>query len=168
MSWKDEQSLTSALEGAFERIWRQRMSGLPIINPNLSVRAIAFQAYRVHWLGVLITPWFMNLICVALREMPESQLPCGEKAIHHFPAGAFEFISCEEPDIGRYQMCSLFSPMFEFGDQRTAEQTAEVVMQQLLALPQAEAAATMSRRDLLRGAFAKGRHNAAADRGKLR
>ncbi len=40
---------------------------------------------------------------------------------------------CSEEGIGRYLMCSLFSPVFEFADQQTAVATAEAVMAGLMA-----------------------------------
>jgi [NiFe] hydrogenase assembly HybE family chaperone len=37
-----------------------------------------------------------------------------------FPAGRFDFLVGEEAGLGRYQMCSLFSPVLEFEDQEAA------------------------------------------------
>ncbi|MCU7925204.1 MAG: [NiFe]-hydrogenase assembly chaperone HybE [Candidatus Thiodiazotropha sp. (ex Dulcina madagascariensis)] len=59
------------------------------------------------------------------------QIPPGTP-FSQLPAGPYEFILGEEAGIGRYQMCSLFSPVFEFADQATAVATAEAVMHALM------------------------------------
>ena len=55
-------------------------------------------------------------------------LALGSSVPHTFPAGRFEFLLGEEDALGRYQMCSLFSPMFDFADAEAAMATAEAVM----------------------------------------
>ena len=40
----------------------------------------------------------------------------------------FDFIGSHEPAFGSYAACSLFSPMFEFGDQAAAVATARAVL----------------------------------------
>jgi [NiFe] hydrogenase assembly HybE family chaperone len=57
-----------------------------------------------------------------------SELSPGSTQQHVFPSGAYDFIVGDETGIGRYQMCSLFSPMFEFEDQASALDTAMAVM----------------------------------------
>jgi len=42
-------------------------------------------------------------------------LPVGEKRRYTFPAGSFDFISAHADAIGAYLICSLFSPLLEFG-----------------------------------------------------
>ena len=115
------------LQQRFEEIYRERMIGLPMVNDVLQVTTIGFEKYEKFYLGVLITPWCMNLML-----MPEgsewSWLQPGSKQRHTLPSGVYEFVVANEPGIGRYQSCSLFSPMFEFGDHATAVATAEAVM----------------------------------------
>ena len=50
------------LESAFERVRRERMIDVPMLNPRLAVQAVGFRDWRGGWLGILITPWFMNLM----------------------------------------------------------------------------------------------------------
>ncbi len=117
------------------------MRGVPMLNPALGVRALAFRPWQEHWLGVLVTPWFMNLV-VAPR-VRERWMPCGERESRHlvFPAGVYEFIGAQDPQLGPWMACSLFSPMFEFADMPSAEATALAVMQGLFEAPAAAAAA---------------------------
>jgi len=113
-----------ALEAAFRRIERSQMQGVPMLNAALSVEAIGFRPWGDHWLGILITPWFMNLWL--MPRIAAKWNPIGERDSRHyvFPAGVYEFIGGRDPALGDYQACSLFSPMFEFSDQAEARDTA--------------------------------------------
>jgi len=124
--------LTKGLEIHFRRIERERMQGLPLLNPALQVKAVGFREWQGRCLGVLITPWFMNLMLLPDEGDDWEDLQIGDKQLHQFPAGPYEFILGEEAGIDRFQMCSLFSPMFEFADQATAVATAEEVMRGLM------------------------------------
>jgi len=118
------------------------MAGVPIVNPALSVEAVGFRPWDEHWLGVLVTPWFMNLWLmprVAARWQP---IAPGASRHYVFPAGVFEFIGGHEPTIGDYQACSLFSPMYDFGDQATARATAVAALEALFDAAHREAGET--------------------------
>ncbi len=121
--------LKTGLEAAFTAIQYQRMADVPILNPCLQVRAVGFNEWGGHCLGVLITPWFMNLMLLPHEGDDWTGLCSGTKINHTFPSGSYEFIVGEEEGIGQYQMCSLFSPMFEFEDQAAAVATAEAVLE---------------------------------------
>jgi [NiFe] hydrogenase assembly HybE family chaperone len=147
MHWQNIAELTQALETCFSNIQQQRMADVPILNPVLRVQAVDFQHYQQAWIGILITPWFMNVLYFDVDNQP-----IGAKVTHHFPAGEFEFISSYEQALGCYQSCSLYSPMFAFQQQDIAVQTAQAALQALLQIPEAP---SISRRDLLRGQFSK-------------
>lgn len=116
---------------AFRIVHEMRMHDVPILNPAIAVEAVGFAPWDAHWLGCLVTPWFMNLML--LPRVPERwvRLRPGEKHTYVFPAGAFEFIGGREEAIGEYQACSLFSPMFEFRDHATARLTADACLSAL-------------------------------------
>jgi len=124
--------LTAGLEAAFTRIQRERMTDVPILNPALRVQAVGFSVREEYCLGVLITPWFMNLMLLPLDGDAWAGLPPGSKIDQAFPSGSYEFILGEEEGIGRYLMCSLFSPVFEFENQAAAVATAEAVLTGLM------------------------------------
>lgn len=121
----------AALEQAFERVHRGPMAGMPMSNPALRVQAVGFRAWQSHWLGVLITPWFMNLVLMPRIASAWSPLAERDKRCLAFPAGVFEFIGGHDPVLGDYQACSLFSPMFEFADHGGAVATALAVLEGL-------------------------------------
>ncbi|PVV06317.1 MAG: hypothetical protein B6D77_16105 [gamma proteobacterium symbiont of Ctena orbiculata] len=124
--------LIQGLECQFRHIQQERMQGLPLLNPALHVEAVGFCKWNEYCLGVLITPWFMNLMLLPPEGDSWETMGVGDKQLHHMPSGPYEFILGEEEGIGRYQMCSLFSPVFEFADQATAVATAEAVMDALM------------------------------------
>jgi [NiFe] hydrogenase assembly HybE family chaperone len=145
MHWQNVAELNSELEFCFTQIQQQRMADVPILNPALRVQAVDFQLFQQTWIGILITPWFMNLL-----YFHGDNALVGSKITHLFPAGQFEFIVSHEQELGFYQSCSLYSPMFDFQQQEIAVQTARAALQELLKIPKP---ANMSRRDLLRGQF---------------
>lgn len=124
--------LIDKLEASFRRFQQQRLANLPIVNPRLKVQAVGFRAWQGHCLGVLVTPWFMNLMLLPQTGGEWRERPPGSKVLHRFPSGSYEFIAGEEEGIGAYQMCSLFSPMSEFDSQALAVAIAEKVMQELM------------------------------------
>jgi [NiFe] hydrogenase assembly HybE family chaperone len=136
------------LEAAFREIAATRMAGVPILHPGLSVEAIGFEPEGTWAQGVLVTPWFMNLLRWPLAD-DDVPLALGVSAARTCGAQALEFIGAEAPGFGRFEACSLFSPMHEFADQLAAVATAR----ELLALLRAPAppAPSPARRGFLFG-----------------
>ncbi|MEM9181746.1 MAG: [NiFe]-hydrogenase assembly chaperone HybE [Pseudomonadota bacterium] len=152
----DAAAIGDRLEVAFRRIARERMADIPILNPEIEVEAVGFQSWEEEHFGVLVTPWFMNLMLLPHDEANDEPSPrSGDKACVTFPAGEFEFIYGNEDEIGRYRMCSLFSPMFEFEDHAAAVATAREVLKGIMEAPAEQQASeprpAMSRRSFLRG-----------------
>lgn len=110
------------------------MAGVTMLNPALQVQALGFRPWAEHWLGVLVTPWFMNLM-LSPRQAAHWQA-IGERESRHyvFPAGVFEFIGSRDIELGDDQACSLFLPMFEFNDHAAAHDTAVAALAALAAL----------------------------------
>jgi [NiFe] hydrogenase assembly HybE family chaperone len=121
-------AIAARLEVAFERVHRERMHEVPILNTALGIKAIGTRAVEAGWLSALVTPWFINLMLLprTFEQMQDFRaLPLGGTVAHSFPSGHFEFIVGAEDDLGRYQMCSLFSPVLEFESHGAAVITAE-------------------------------------------
>lgn len=127
-----------ALVAAFRRIAETRMAGLPMCNPGLTVEAVGFRDWNQARLGVLITPWAINLVALGGEE-PMRRLRLDEFQTWAFPSGVYEFMGGDEPECGVYQFCSLFSPAFEFEDQGGAVGTAMLVLDELFRDEVAEA-----------------------------
>ena len=149
--------IAERLEAAFRRIERERMADVPILNPDIRVEAVAFREWEEQCLGVLVTPWFMNLMLLPLSvEAPAAARP-GESEAVAFACGDIEFLHGEAVGIGSYRMFSLYSPMFDFEDHAAAVATARAVLDGVLEPAQdaasapPRATAAVSRRELLRG-----------------
>lgn len=151
------------LTAAFQRIHVERMAGLPILNPGLSVQVVGGRIVDGDWIGVLITPWCMNLVLVPGTESANSPGQVGVKQEIRLPAGDVEMIGSAEADIGPFAACSLYSPMGGFADQDAAVAVAEEILSAVLGpapgdaeAPAAPGKVGISRRELLRGAFGRG------------
>lgn len=122
-----------------------KMRGLPVHNPALEVEAVGFAPEAAAPLGVLVTPWSMNLV----RLPAEDEAPLAEGSSRELPfaSGSYPFIAGRLDGVGPVEQCSLFSPMDAFADQATAVLVAREVLRQLHELP---APAAVSRRSLLR------------------
>ncbi len=153
MLWQDGEQISTALETVFTRILQQRMQGLPVLNPALSVQVAGVYQFNEDWLGILITPWFMNLLLLPGADSPWCESKPGAKFDKALPYGIFEFTLAREEMLGIYAQCSLFSPMFEFTNQADALLAAQAALQEVLNNQKPRG---LSRRDLLRGAIGNG------------
>lgn len=120
-----------ALEAAFRRIAETRMRELPILNSRLQVEAVAFRPWQAGWIGVLITPWFMNLICLPDPHAVREPVPSGSTRTLTLPSGDYDFLTAEEEIIGSYLTSSLFSPMFDFADMEQTRAVAQSVLEEV-------------------------------------
>lgn len=159
----------AGLAAAFRRIAATRMAGLPLLNPALAVATIGFREWEGARIGVLVTPWAINLVAVA--DDPASlRLATDVRRHWRFPSGEYDMMGGDEPECGAFQFCSLFSPAFEFADQAAAEATAAAAAEALFVPDEPvdgrEAArlggasvlqAATSRRAFLRGVFGAGK-----------
>ena len=158
----------------------KRMEGLNFFNPALEVEAVGFAPWESHWLGVMVTPWCINLMLLPREREGWTSLPQGKTLRYRFPAGDYDFISSRDDTVGEYQMCSLISPVLELPDHATAREVARLARAALLdpanapvpdvpnadeddadrpptiAQLQEQASAPMSKREFLRGRFLRG------------
>ena len=140
-----------ALEAAYRDIARTRMADMPLLNHALQVQAVGFgpcAGAHDFSLGVLVTPWFMNVLRLPLRADEADRLAMllpGHTGERDLGDDRLRFVGAELPAIGRFEQCSLYSPMFEFRDQASAHATAQEVARLLhQGLASAHAAATQA------------------------
>lgn len=151
--WQDGAQIRRVLEKVFNEALAGSMRQLPVINPALEVRAIGFECFGDDRPGVLLTPWFMNVLLFPGEFSSWQELASGHSFEQPFPGGRFRFTVGRQARLGSYGQCSLFSPMWQFADQDAALTAAQSALQGLLTVP---AAPTLSRRDLLRGYIGTG------------
>ena len=114
------QTQIDKLTQRFLQIDRERMQGLPFYNEQLHVEAIGFQETEEGYVGVLITPWFINLILL-FKQQPEIHAVVGRKCSHALPSGEYDFMIGEDEELGRYDFISLASPVGQFKTQQQAQ-----------------------------------------------
>ena len=145
------------LASVYREIGARTMRELPIYHDALDVEAIGFNAYQGKTIGIVITPWFMNVVT------PAAQGTLGSSIDIVLPAGSFAFTVGDVDGIGRIASCSLFSPMFQFQDMAAARAAAEAALAALMAPPDDESSREMKapsaidRRALLRGTLSERR-----------
>ena len=132
----------------FERTYVDHMRGLPVVNTALSVEAVGFQAVDGHQLGVLITPWFMNLVLLPGTD-DWTDTAQGDTSTIDFPSGPIDFVCSQDPGLGTYLSAVLFRSVVDIEDQSTARSLAGTIMRDLMQSTRAKRAVT--RRALLTG-----------------
>ncbi|WP_040838936.1 [NiFe]-hydrogenase assembly chaperone HybE [Thiothrix nivea] len=147
----------AGLETYFREVEHTRMRDVPILNPRLQVEAVSFQPLDDGWLGVLISPWFMNLVWLPSVETGVVAAP--DTLTLELPSGAYKCQRNHAPTTGDFYTCSLFSPVLQFADQAAAVLTARHVMLAVTdhrghnpVIAQGKTS-PVSRRDFLRGKF---------------
>ena len=137
-----------ALEREFERVWAERMTGLPFLNERLRVEALGFRDWQGVRVGALVTPWSINLVILPAGGTTLPPVRAGRSRLWSFPSGEYAFDGHESPALGAYQQCSLFSPADDFASHEVAVATARAALEALFAQP---TRAHLTRRSLLLG-----------------
>lgn len=160
----------------FREIDSRCMRDLPVYNSALEVEAVDFQQIdmpdgNTAWIGVLITPWFMNVIMLSGENLASVQL--GRRVSYPLVSGEHEFMVGEDDELGRYDFMTLASPVLQYKNQAAARVAARAGLKKLLepveetkattgqqniqfvAGPRIASMAEMDRRKFLRGEFRK-------------
>lgn len=136
----------------FTQILHTSMADMPINNAKLQVQAVEFKLDmqdNATLMGVLITPWFMNLIRLPVLKQTQIQ-SVGVSSECDLGATCLTFLSAYDDEIGEYKACSLASPVLEYDSQADAVLMAQTILQQLLH-HQEQVPASPSRRGFLTG-----------------
>jgi [NiFe] hydrogenase assembly HybE family chaperone len=160
-----------ALEAAFRLIQATRMQGLGLLNERLRVQAVGFELLPMLPApegplavagGVLVTPWFINLMLLPLgRAEAAARTQAASRDAWPAPGQAWvrawgghplSFIGAHDVSIGAYALCSLCSPVHDVPDQAAAVATAQQVLDRLrLEAPAATGVQAPARRGFLFG-----------------
>jgi [NiFe] hydrogenase assembly HybE family chaperone len=141
-----------ALLECFRRI-DPSMRDLPLYNDKVAIEAIGFRVFGEDaLLGVLLTPWFMNLILLPLAPMPMDMAKIGKHERIELPAGTRDFVTGGDAAIGLYKAHSLHSPLTTFTLPGQARAEAKRMLELLLTPAEpANGARGLDRRALLMG-----------------
>lgn len=100
----------------------------PPVNAALSCRALGFARYRGDWLGVVITPWFVDLYLLSGGGELWGDIPSGQRRYVELPRGTVPFTAADHPQIGAYQFSPLISPASVLPDMAAAIKLASDVL----------------------------------------
>jgi len=161
---EDAEAVVRARVLALENAFRQRdprMRDLPVYNGLLKVEAVGARRDGDRVACVLVSPWFMNIMVMPLDPASVPALADGSKRTLRFPSGDYEAIAGRIDGVGLFESISLYSPVFEFGDQAVARATAQSAAEGLFQAPEPKRAASppdagetsrgLDRRELLFG-----------------
>ena len=101
---------------------------LPPVNPRLRCISVGFVRYRGDWLGVVITPWFMDLVLLPGGGILWGDIPAGQRRYIELPQGTVAFTAAEEPHLGAYQHAPLVSTVSALPDMAAAITLANQAM----------------------------------------
>ena len=148
----DMRTAVEQLVDHYRDVFRDRVRDLPITNAKLDVEAVGFRQLDEHLCGVLITPWFMNLVLLPRTDRWRSSEQ-GSTCTFALPGGKLDFTVAHDDKLGTILSAALFSSVSDFPDQAMARDVANETLR-LLFTPDTEEATgrgrTMSRRQLLR------------------
>src|SRR6056297_4098139 len=91
-----------------------RMRDLPFYNDSLSIEPVGFREWEGHRLGILITPWFINLILLPGEQDDWSGVDPGDQSDWHLPAETIRFTANRADDEGQTEAGDVFlaAPVF--------------------------------------------------------
>ena len=136
----------------YRDVYDTRFRDLPIINTALDVEAVDFGRLDEHELGVLITPWFMNLVLLPGTDRWERSKQ-GSSCTIELPGGKVDFTVSHDEVLGTTLSAALFSSVADFPGQSLARDVAAETLRLLrsdAAEEQSVSGRKMSRRELLR------------------
>ena len=111
----------------FRHIHAERMAGLPLLNPALTVSAVGFTRHGADWRGGLVSPWCIDLMLLPATAdwtIPKSH----ERVFRQYASGNFAFLPNHEDGLGDYLICALIHDMKLFDSQETAQLTAQACL----------------------------------------
>ncbi|MCG8443604.1 MAG: [NiFe]-hydrogenase assembly chaperone HybE [Caulobacterales bacterium] len=97
-------------------------------NGALEVETLGFRPWGEEWIGVVISPWFMNVTVIPRERGAYDAHAPGSESARTLPSGEYDFIHARLDTAGAVMTCSLFSPMDDFADQEAARDTALAAM----------------------------------------
>jgi len=115
------------------------MRDLPLYNAGVAIEAIGFRPFGDDALiGVVLTPWFMNLIVLPLEPAPMDMAQIGKSVVVELPAGQRSFVVGGDDIVGLYKAHSLHSPVLNFTLPGQARAEAKRQLAMLLTPPAGE------------------------------
>jgi [NiFe] hydrogenase assembly HybE family chaperone len=137
----DDAALAARVQAMLAQFARvdETMRGLPFYNDVVTLEALGFRRTSEGMMGVLITPWCMNLML--LPDVPDLALDwnrMGEKRLIDLPEGPKHFLYGGDEALGVWWMHSLASPMDRYKLPGQARAAARQRLLELFTAPEPE------------------------------
>ncbi len=123
---------TQKLETCFNHILIENMQGINILNHELEVEAIEFTKWNGRLMGMMVTPWFVNLIMLPNEKDNWHTLELGDKQTYNFPSKDLDMMVNEIEGFGYCRTYSLYSPCKDLPNQESARIAAAMFLRDLL------------------------------------
>ena len=121
------------------------MRELPLYNAEVAIEAIDFRAFGEDALiGVVLTPWFMNLVLLPVAPEPMRMAEIGRPVEVALPVGKRTFVIGGNDVVGLYRAHSLHSPVLTFTLPGQAQAEARRQLALLMTPPAQERAANQN------------------------
>jgi [NiFe] hydrogenase assembly HybE family chaperone len=121
------------------------MRALPVYNAKVAIEAIGFRPFGDDTLlGVVLTPWFMNVMTLPVEPAPIDMAEIGKTIFIELPAGKRAFVVGGDEVIGLYRAHSLHSPVLNFTLPGQASAEAQLKLAILMTRVTAETTTTRS------------------------
>jgi len=126
----------AVLEAWFARVARERMDGLPFLNPRLGVEVFGMRRVAGDWLGGLITPWSVQLVLLPGGGTLWQDISAGLRRRVALPVGEMWFLAdAGEAGLEAYQYCPLATSADGFADQAAARRFLAEALATVMASP---------------------------------
>ena len=136
---RDDHPRVQALIELFRRI-DAGMRDLPFYNEKIAIEAIGFRRFgEGELLGVVLTPWFMNMITLPIEPVRMEMAKIGRIVSVELPAGRRTFAVGGDNTVGLYKAHSLHSPVLNFTLPGQAQAEARRLLALLMTPPDATA-----------------------------
>ncbi|CAA7620567.1 conserved hypothetical protein [Magnetospirillum sp. LM-5] len=136
--YPDDAARVGQLARVFTTIGDERMKEIGLYNHALSVEPVGFRRWEDWVAGILVTPWFMNLILLPTNEAQMKGDVTGTKRRIDMPCGEVTFNIGEVEEVGPYLASSLYSPMGRFDVHAVAVTTAWAAVEKFFKVPEVE------------------------------
>jgi [NiFe] hydrogenase assembly HybE family chaperone len=115
----------------FEAIGEETMRGLPLFNTALAVEAIGFEREGDDLIGVLITPWFINVVALPATPSAYEEARIGDASVLALPGGEASFSQGGDPVIGSYRTHPVRTSSIDVESQEHARRLAREALDAL-------------------------------------
>lgn len=122
------------------------MADLPLYNGKLTVEGYGFQRDGDQIVGVLITPWFMNIVVLPVAAEAIDPNGYGKSKMITLAGGAFPCLYNGDPAVGAFWGHSLHSPMDVFVSMDQARAEAKLRLAHALTAPEPPKAPVVAER----------------------